>query len=740
MRTSKNEVVLEAGGLYLLSGIPGAGKSTVLNRALEEGVISKEMIISSDEIRASLYGTVKSIIYGEIKENPIQGDPVEVFGIVNAMIKARLKEKLTTFVDATNVTDKYRASYAKMAEEAGVPFKVLILDTKKEDCLRGDRDRLKSVGEEVVDYFAGRMEYESQFPYEIISRETKIRLKKKTLNRIDIDIIGDIHGLYDEFLKLIGKLGYSLDSNGIPVHPKGRSILWLGDFVDRGNKSLEMFRLVKKSIESGKHYAIMGNHEVKLLRNLQNSTDPKGSQAVLETFLEFQKKMKDKELKSSISFLKSLPGYYTLQGGYACVHANISTFDPLKTLFSECVYGDKLEDSDRKYQELYEKGINKYGLIRGHIDQQSKENNVYSLEAGGCFKGEIVALPYDKIVLSDEETFETFEKSKVTVKTDFDYSKKRKNSLLTQFRELSKKGLAKGRPDPSGFMQLWKYAPSVFYKNLWAEGGNALLKARGIVIDLAGNIIQHPFDKVFNYHENGAGEDISMDEKVQYVQKLNGFLGNIGLNPFTGKLLITTTGSFDSDFVGYIKDFIDRETEIKLFKFFSKNKVTLSFEVIHPEDPHIVKYPDDMFGLHLIGVRGLNPSDKNWEEEEVDKVAKELGFKRPYHGYSKFEEVLTKLRDLKEEGFMIRRGEKGNTEISLKMKSPYYLTTKFIGRMSQGNITFMFHNSERFKEKIDEEFYTLVDKIVESTNEEYFSNLSKEDRVVFVRNLVEQLI
>jgi len=268
-----------------------------------------------------------------------------------------------------------------------------------------------------------------------------------------------------------------------------------------------------------------------------------------------------------------------------------------------------------------------------------------------------------------------------------------------------------------------------------------LLKARGIVVDLSGRIVQHPFDKVFNYHENGAGEDIPLEENVQYVQKLNGFLGNIGLNPFTKELLVTTTGSFDSPFVGYIKDFIDRELEIKLKRFFAKNKVTLSFEVIHPEDPHIIKYPEDMFGLHLIGVRGLNPKDKNWEEEDVDVVAVELGFKRPFYGWKPFGEVIEDLKDFKDEGFMIRRKKGKGTEIVLKMKSPYYLTSKFIGRMGAGQIKFMFSNPEAFKSKIgDEEFFPLVYKIVETTSIEEFSAMEQSNRVNFVRRIVDSIL
>ena len=57
------------------------------------------------------------------------------------------------------------------------------------------------------------------------------------------DVIGDIHGCYDEMIALIEKLGYSL-SSGFPVHPENRTLVFLGDLTDRGPKSLEVVEFV----------------------------------------------------------------------------------------------------------------------------------------------------------------------------------------------------------------------------------------------------------------------------------------------------------------------------------------------------------------------------------------------------------------------------------------------------------------------------------------------------------------
>ena len=734
---------LKTGVLYLMSGIPGCGKGKILSRSIDNSNVTEEMIVSSDKIRTNVVGKLFSFRGDKIHSRIHEGDSA-IFEILEKVVSEKLKEKLTVFIDSTNISDKERSVFVNLAAKYGVETHIIIVNTPFEECIKNDREREVSVGFNVCEKFGERFQSNSKFPYTVVSNEEIIELiPNAKIEEEALDIIGDIHGLYNEFILLIRKLGYSIE-NGIPTHPEGRKLLFLGDFIDRGPDSLKMFRLVRDSVLSGKHYSVSGNHEVKLLRNLQS--DPKnirGSFAVISTYLNFIQNMKQKEIEKSIDFLKRLPGYYIYKD-IVFAHANIGFFDFRKTPFSELVYGNSKDDvdSDKEYQELYDRGINTYTLFRGHVFQISPQDNVFSLEMGGCFEGPIALLPLDKFINLGEKR-KSFEKSLVTLKTDFNFSKVTKNSLLTQFRQLEKEKLVKAHFDESGLLKIYKYSSSVFYNNLWDKGGYPLLKARGIVVDISGKIVQHPFDKVFNYHENGAGEDIPMNEEVQYVQKLNGFLGNIGFNPFTKKILYTTTGSFDSPFVQYIKDFIDRELENKLKKFFAKNKVTLSFEVIHSEDPHIIKYPEHMFGLHLIGIRGLSPKDKNWEETEVDRVAEELGFRRPYHGWKKLGDIIGELRTLKDEGFMIRKRNKEDktTDIVLKMKSPYYLTSKFIGRMGLGQIKFMFANPETFKSKIgDEEFFPLVDKIVAISSIEEFSNMEKNKRITFVRGIVNSLL
>ncbi len=69
--------------------------------------------------------------------------------------------------------------------------------------------------------------------------------------------------------------------------------------------------------------------------------------------------------------------------------------------------------------------------------------------------------------------------------------------------------------------------------------------------------------------------------------------------------------------------------------------------------------------------------------------------------------------------------------ISTKIKSPYYLVGKFVARNP---------NTDKLlradaKEKIEEEYYPLLDYIRE--NIESFTALTEQERLAFVRNFLE---
>ena len=80
-----------------------------------------------------------------------------------------------------------------------------------------------------------------------------------------IDFIGDIHGHYDELCALLKKLGY-VETTGTFRYPRDeRTVVFLGDYVDRGPQIRETLNLVRAMRDSGSAIALMGNHEFNML-------------------------------------------------------------------------------------------------------------------------------------------------------------------------------------------------------------------------------------------------------------------------------------------------------------------------------------------------------------------------------------------------------------------------------------------------------------------------------------------
>lgn len=73
------------------------------------------------------------------------------------------------------------------------------------------------------------------------------------------DIIGDIHGQVRSLESLLVKLGYTRQS-GNYRHPS-RQVIFLGDFIDRGDFQREVIHVARAMIDAGSARAVMGNHE-----------------------------------------------------------------------------------------------------------------------------------------------------------------------------------------------------------------------------------------------------------------------------------------------------------------------------------------------------------------------------------------------------------------------------------------------------------------------------------------------
>ncbi len=138
------------------------------------------------------------------------------------------------------------------------------------------------------------------------------------------DIIGDVHGHADELKNLLVKMDYKLSDNCY-THPT-RKAVFVGDFINRGPKIRETINLIRRMVEKGTGYAILGNHELYAVLYYLRDTEgkyykkriPKYQLQINQTLAEFIS-YKD-EFKSHLKWLRTLPMFLDF-GKIRVVHA-----------------------------------------------------------------------------------------------------------------------------------------------------------------------------------------------------------------------------------------------------------------------------------------------------------------------------------------------------------------------------------------------------------------------------------
>ena len=266
-----------------------------------------------------------------------------------------------------------------------------------------------------------------------------------------------------------------------------------------------------------------------------------------------------------------------------------------------------------------------------------------------------------------------------------------------------------------------KYKNKVFYKDLWTP---ELCELRGTVVDDDYNIIQRPPTKIFNAHEKKAPR-LLVTKPCTASEKINGFMGCATIHK--NELFVSTTGSIASDFADLA------EHHIMMLAWFKMNPdLSYTFEICDPTDPHIVP---EVYGAYLLGARY-----KTWDadqhaltETELDAEADKLGCRRPnWHRYDTYAKLKEEARTVKHEGFVVW-DDFGN---EIKIKSPYYLATKFLGRKTEKRLNEILDDTRAAKQILDEEYYIVLDHLAE--NKDAFMVLTEQERFAYLRDFFDR--
>lgn len=221
------------------------------------------------------------------------------------------------------------------------------------------------------------------------------------------DIVGDIHGCFDECQDLLERLGYVIEPFEIdseaPIraaHPEGRRVVFVGDFADRGLQNVLVLRLAIGMCAAGTALAVVGNHDVKLHRWLEGR-DVRIAFGLDKTIAEFEKV--SPVFRDRVEdFIDGLPAHLLLDGGdlvvaHAGLREDLHGVDSSEAR-SFALYGDTTGKRDEFGFPIRREWGRTYAgaacVVYGHTPMRACEwiNNTICIDTGCVFGGKLTAL------------------------------------------------------------------------------------------------------------------------------------------------------------------------------------------------------------------------------------------------------------------------------------------------------------------------------------------------------------
>lgn len=226
---------------------------------------------------------------------------------------------------------------------------------------------------------------------------------------LNLDIIGDIHGCYEELIELIQKLDYSFTS-GLPIHPEGRMLAFVGDATDRGPSSLQTLQLLFKMQDANILHYCPGNHCNKLYRyTLGNRVQiSHGLETTVAEIDQLSKEKRHRFVQQYRRFYDSLPLFQTFDDGQLIIaHAGIREqmiFSPISSKTKAFVlYGETTGETLPNGRPVRLDWASSYKgsslIVYGHTPVVDARffNNTVNIDTGCVFGGKLTALRYPEM-------------------------------------------------------------------------------------------------------------------------------------------------------------------------------------------------------------------------------------------------------------------------------------------------------------------------------------------------------
>ena len=411
--------------LVILIGASGCGKSTFARKHFKP-----TEILSSDHYR----GVVSD-------DETDQSASKDAFEVLHYIAAKRLAAGRLTVIDATNVQPEDRKKLIQIARQYHVFSIAIAFNLPEQLCHERNAQRPdRNFGPHVVKRHTQTMRrslkglhkegFHRNYILNSVEQTEQVKIDREPLwNNLHhehgpFDIIGDIHGCCDELEQLLEKLGYKIDILSLPFqpwagsgeevleveatyhHPNGRKVIFLGDLVDRGPRILDTIVLVQNMIKAGQAFCVVGNHDDKLLRQIQgkNVKINHGLENSIAEIDALPTETKAETTEDIQDFLESLISHYVLDDGKLVVaHAGLKQELQGRgagAVRAFAMYGETTGEIDEFGLPVRHNWAAEYRgqamVVYGHtpVPEPVWLNNTIDLDTGCVFGGKLTALRY----------------------------------------------------------------------------------------------------------------------------------------------------------------------------------------------------------------------------------------------------------------------------------------------------------------------------------------------------------
>lgn len=568
--------------LILMRGAPGSGKSTWIEQNCLE-----QYTLSPDNIRMLIQSPIYNV---EGKKTISQNNEKRVWEILFELLEERMKKGELTIIDATNSKTSEMNRYKELAEE--YRYRIFVKDLTNvplEVCKRQNKMRpeYKFVPEEAIDKIYSRFEGQ-KIPSGIktIENVTDIWYRPLDLSEYKaINFIGDIHGCYTALMELL--------KDGIK---EDEYYIFTGDYIDRGIENGEVLNFLISICDKKNVYFLEGNHE-RYIYEFSHDIPTHSREFNEITYYELlQKKLDKKELRKLYRKFGQCAYVKYHDQLFLATHGGISSMDCnlIYVNTDSMIRGIGKYEDMRKVAEIFAKNNPDVIQVYGHRNIEDNDieinDNAYCLE-GGVEKGgdlrslrvtpdSIIPIKIKNNVFRNTENKLT-EDEKKEMNVEMLVNKMREDNYIQEKKH--------------GNISAFNFSRGAFYDKIWND---ITTKARGLFINTNTNeIVARAYNKFFNINEMSNTRINVLKSRFKFpvdvYVKYNGFLGILGYDSETDKLLINSKSEIDGEYANIFKEILESKNidlnELK--SFLRDNKCSMVFEVISPEkDPHIIKY------------------------------------------------------------------------------------------------------------------------------------------------------